>query len=83
MAKELAKRWNAPTPKFWKRVQRVAIIAGAVAGVILTAPVSLPAVVVTAAGYVVAVGTAVATTAQLTKEPPKTEENVNDSSSNN
>jgi ABC-type xylose transport system permease subunit len=78
MTKELVKRWKAPTPKFWKKVQRVAIVAGTIAGIILTAPVSLPAVVVTAAGYVVAIGTTVATTAQLTKEPTKIEENVDD-----
>jgi hypothetical protein len=53
----LRKRWNAETPTFWKKVQRVAIAAGAVAGIILTAPVSLPAVVVTVAGYVAVAGT--------------------------
>jgi len=64
----LKERWNAKTPRFWKRVQRIAIIAGTVAGIVIAAPVTLPAAVVTAAGYIVAVGTAVATTAQLTKE---------------
>jgi len=62
----LAQRWKAPTPKFWKRVQKVAITLGAVAGVILTAPVSLPAAVVTAAGYVATAGTVAATLSQLT-----------------
>lgn len=64
----LKERWQAKTPKFWKKVQRIAIVAGTVAGLIIAAPVTLPAAVITAAGYVVAVGTAVATTAQLTKE---------------
>lgn len=64
----LKERWNAKTPKFWKKVQRIAIVAGTVAGLIIAAPVALPAAFVTAAGYVVAIGTAVATTAQLTKE---------------
>ena len=62
----LAQRWKAQTPKFWKRVQKVAITLGAVAGVILTAPVSLPAAVVTAAGYVATAGTVAATLSQLT-----------------
>ena len=62
----LAQRWKAQTPKFWKRVQRVAITLGAVAGVILTAPVSLPTAVVTAAGYVATAGTVAATLSQLT-----------------
>lgn len=67
----LAQRWKAPTPKFWKRVQKVAITLGAVAGVILTAPVSLPAAVVTAAGYVATAGTVAATLSQLTVQDGK------------
>ena len=62
----LAQRWKAPTPNFWKRVQKVAITLGAVAGVILTAPVSIPATVITVAGYVATAGTVAATLSQLT-----------------
>ena len=64
----LKERWNAKTPKFWKKVQRVGIIAGAIGAAILTAPVSLPAVIVTGAGYLIAVGGVTATLSQLTKE---------------
>jgi hypothetical protein len=67
----LAQRWKAPTPKFWKGVQKIAITLGAVAGVILTAPISLPATVVTAAGYVATAGTVAATLSQLTIEDVK------------
>ena len=35
----LNKRWNSKTPKFWKKVQRIAIVAGTVAGVIIAAPI--------------------------------------------
>jgi hypothetical protein len=70
----IKKRWNAPTPKFWKKVQQIAIAAGAVAGVIITAPITLPAVVVTAATYVVTAGTVAATLAQLTVDDKKVEE---------
>ena len=62
----LKKRWNAKTPTFWKKVQKIAIAAGAVAGVIIAAPIALPAAVVTAATYVVTAGTVAATLAQLT-----------------
>lgn len=62
----IQQRWNAPTPKFWKRVQKIAITLGAVAGVILTAPVSVPAAVITVAGYVATAGTVAATLSQLT-----------------
>jgi ABC-type xylose transport system permease subunit len=64
----LKERWNAKTPKFWKRVRNIAITLGAIAGVILTAPVSLPAVVITAAGYLATAGTVAATLSQLTVE---------------
>lgn len=61
-------RWNAKTPKFWKKVQRIAIVAGATAGVLLAAPITLPAALITVAGYVVTAGTVAATLSQLTVE---------------
>ena len=67
----LVQRFNAPTPKFWKRVQQAAITVGAIAGVILTAPITLPAAVVTVAGYAITAGTVAATLSQLTVEDAK------------
>ncbi len=49
----MKERWSAPTPKFWKRVQKIAITVGAVAGVIIAAPITLPAAVVTVATYAI------------------------------
>lgn len=78
MKKTIKERWNAKTPKFWKKVQRIAIAAGTLAGVIIAAPVALPAAVITAATYVVTAGTVAATLAQLTVDDKKIEENVDD-----
>jgi len=64
----MKERWFAPTPKFWKRVQRIAITVGAVAGVIIAAPITLPAAVVTMATYAITAGTVAATLSQLTIE---------------
>lgn len=64
----LEQRWKAPTPKFWKRVQKVAITVGAIAGVIIAAPITLPVAVITVAGYVATAGTVAATLSQLTIE---------------
>ena len=64
----IAQRWSAPTPKFWKRVQKIAITIGAIAGVIVTAPITLPVAVVTIASYAITVGTVAATLSQLTVE---------------
>ena len=72
MEKNLKERWDSKTPKFWKRVQRWAIITGAVAGAIIAAPVTLPAVVITTATYVATVATTAATLSQLTVEDTKT-----------
>jgi ABC-type xylose transport system permease subunit len=72
----IKKRWNAPTPKFWKKVQNIAIAIGAAAGVIVAAPITLPAAVVTVAGYLVTAGTVAATLSQLTVEDYKDLETV-------
>jgi hypothetical protein len=64
----MKERWSAPTPKFWKKVQRIAITIGAVAGVIIAAPITLPAAVVTVATYAITAGTVAATLSQLTIE---------------
>ncbi len=63
----IKQRWKARTPRFWKKVQRIALVTGAVAGAILTAPVSLPAVLVTTASYVAVTSSAIAGMSQLTK----------------
>jgi hypothetical protein len=64
----MKERWCAKTPKFWKRVQKIAITVGAVAGVIIAAPITLPAAVVTVATYAITAGTVAATLSQLTIE---------------
>jgi uncharacterized membrane protein HdeD (DUF308 family) len=67
----LKKRWNAKTPKFWKQVQRIGIVCGAVGAAIVAAPVTLPAAIVAASGYLIAVGGVTATLSQLTVEDTK------------
>ena len=64
----LKERWLAKTPKFWKKVQRLGVIVGAVGTALIAAPVALPIAIVTGAGYLVAVGTVTAALSQLTKE---------------
>jgi hypothetical protein len=67
----LKKRWNAETPSFWKKVQRIGIVAGAVGAAIAAAPIALPAAIVTASGYLIAVGSVTAALSQLTVENKK------------
>lgn len=80
--KNLKKRWETKTPSFWKKVQRMAIVAGTLAGVIIAAPVALPTAIITAAGYVATAGTVAATLAQLTVEDTKELEDVDNAADN-
>ncbi|GAB3282472.1 hypothetical protein GCM10027347_58810 [Larkinella harenae] len=59
----VAERLTAPTPKFWKTVGKIMGGLVTVATILVTAPVSVPAVVTTIAGYVIAAGSAVGITA--------------------
>lgn len=74
MENEIVKRWKAPLPKFWKKIQKIAIISGTAAGIILTSPVSLPAALITTATYVATISATMATLSQLTVDDSKTEE---------
>ena len=65
---ELRTRWSGKTPKFWKKVQRIGIIAGSIGGVIVASPIALPVALVTLSGYLLLAGSVTATLAQLTVE---------------
>lgn len=62
----LKQRWKAPTPKFWKKVQRVGLVLTAVGTVLATAPVSLPVAIVTAGSYAAFGGGLIAAMSQFT-----------------
>lgn len=64
----LKERFNAPTPKFWKKVQRVGLILTAVGTFVAAAPVALPASLVAIGGYAAFGGGLIATLSQLTVE---------------
>ncbi len=62
----IVERVKAPTPKFFKTLRTIGILLAAVGGTILAAPVTLPAVMVSVAGYAAVAGgviTAVSQTA--------------------
>jgi hypothetical protein len=66
--KNLQQRWNAKTPTFWKKMQKIGIIAGTIGGIIIASPVALPAILVSASGYLLLAGTVTVTLSQLTVE---------------
>jgi uncharacterized membrane protein HdeD (DUF308 family) len=53
---KLIKRLKAPTPKFFRVLRNVGLTLATAGGVLLTAPVSLPAAIVTVAGYLTVAG---------------------------
>lgn len=69
--KELQRRLQAPTPPFFKKLRNAGLLLTAVGTAILTAPVSLPAVLTGIAGYLaVAGGIASAISQAAVKEEP-------------
>lgn len=60
----VVKRMKQPTPRFFRKIRNIGIAAGTIGGAILTAPVALPAVLITAAGYMAVAGTVAATVSQ-------------------
>ncbi|MBC7884146.1 MAG: hypothetical protein H7X99_01625 [Saprospiraceae bacterium] len=64
--KSFMERWAAPTPKFFKVIRNVGLVLGAVGTALLTAPVSIPAVLVSISGYLVTAGGVITAVSQLT-----------------
>ena len=54
--KKLVQRIQEPTPKFFRKLWNIGLALTAVSSVIVTAPVSLPALVVSVAGYLAVAG---------------------------
>lgn len=66
----IIERVKAPTPKFFKVLRTVGLSIIAAGGVLLTAPVSLPAGVVSLAGYLTVAGTVLTAVSQTAVENP-------------
>jgi len=62
------KRAKAPTPKFFKVLRNIGLALAAVGGTVLAAPVALPVVVTSVAGYLAVVGGVISAVSQLTTE---------------
>ncbi|MFD1469386.1 hypothetical protein ACFQ48_14235 [Hymenobacter caeli] len=68
----LLDRVALPSPVFWKKVSAVGKAIGGLGLVLVAAPVALPAAVLTAAGYLVLVGSLTAGLSALTVAPGTT-----------
>ena len=71
----LVQRAKAPTPKFFKVLRNIGLVLATVGGTILAAPITLPIVVSSAAGYLTVAGGVLTAVCQLTT----TDENLSKS----
>jgi hypothetical protein len=62
----IKQRWTAESPEFWKKIKTIGIGIGTVGAFLISGTVALPVAIVTAGGYLVAVGTVTSLLAKLT-----------------
>lgn len=65
--KNIKDRLKSPSPPFWKSVRNWSIALGAVGATLIAAPIALPAMVLTAAGYMITISAVAVSLASLTK----------------
>lgn len=65
---EIIGRWKSDTPTFFKKLRAIGITLGSIGGIIVAAPVALPAAIVTIGGYMIVGGSVIASVSQLTKQ---------------
>lgn len=61
-------RIKSPVPKFFKVLRNIGIAMATAGGIIVAAPVSLPALVVTIGGYLVTAGGVITAVSQVTTD---------------
>ena len=73
---QIKTRVQEESPSFFKKLRNIGLVLASIGGVILTAPVSLPAIVTTIGGYVAVAGGTLSAVSQLTttKEKAVTDE---------
>jgi ABC-type xylose transport system permease subunit len=64
----LVQRVAAPVSGFFKKIRTIGLVLVAIGGAIIAAPVSLPAIIVTAAGYLTVAGGVMTAVSQTTVE---------------
>ena len=66
--KSITRRMTGETPVFWKKLRTLMLTIGGVSGAILMAPVAIPAVIITVAGYGLAIGSVGTVLSQMTEK---------------
>jgi len=63
---KIIERAKAPTPKLFRLLRNIGLTLAAVGGAIVTAPVSLPALMTSFAGYLAVAGSVLSEVSQVT-----------------
>ena len=66
---KIVERIKAPIPKFFKILRNIGLVMLAISGTVVAAPVVLPAVVVSVAGYMAVAGRILSAVSQMTVSP--------------
>jgi ABC-type xylose transport system permease subunit len=64
----IKERFKAPTPSFFKKIRTIGLTIGAVGAALLAAPITLPAALVTLAGYLATAGLVASAVSQTVVE---------------
>jgi hypothetical protein len=64
--KKVIERVKAPTPKFFRLLRNIGLGLAAASAAIITAPVALPAIVISVASYIGVAATVISAVSQLT-----------------
>jgi len=74
MKKEILHRLTSPTPTFFKKIRTIGLTLGAIGAALLSAPISLPATVITIAGYLATAGIVASAISTVAKEDQQEKE---------
>lgn len=62
----IIQRIKSPTPRFFKNLRNIGLTVAAIGATLIASPISLPAVVVTIAGYCTLAGSVISAVSQIT-----------------
>lgn len=63
---QLKKRWDAPTPPFFKKLRNIGLVMAGIGAALMTAPVALPVALIQIGGYLVTAGAVMTSISQIT-----------------
>jgi hypothetical protein len=62
----LLERAVSPTPTFFQKLRNIGLVLAAVSAAIISAPIAMPAIITTIAGYLAVAGTVLSGVSQVT-----------------